>query len=176
MSTIIAVVLAALAVLDGSFAAFRSSVGRTGLIDHRDSDLQAMRRGAAMAALLLLPVAVLATIDVLRGADRLHAYTRTGEGMVIIYLPYAALVLAALCVYGLLGWRLKYLASAVILGPFTLLRPAVAVLGLVFGAIWSRDTAAILLAGLSVAAVLMIESLADRGWCSESPEPRHSGH
>jgi len=38
-----------LAILDGAFAGFRSSAGRTGLINHRRSDHQAARRGVVLA-------------------------------------------------------------------------------------------------------------------------------
>src|SRR5262249_45996224 len=38
-----AIALSGLAVLDGSFASFRSSLGHTGLINHRRSDMQATR-------------------------------------------------------------------------------------------------------------------------------------
>ena len=41
-------------------------------------------------------------------------------------LAAALLVLFAVGAYAVLGWRLKYLAWAVILGPFTFARPPVA--------------------------------------------------
>lgn len=168
MSVAIAAVLATLAVLDGSFAAFRSSVGRTGLVNHRADDLLAARRGAILILLLLLPIAGFVTLDISLRSERLHDYTRVGLGMIAVYLPYALLVLAALLAYAILGWRFRYLASAVILGPFTLARPLVAVAGWVAGAIWSRDVLAGVAAGLCVVAVLAVEPLADRRWYDHS--------
>jgi hypothetical protein len=73
-------------------------------------------------------------------------------------------VLAALACYTLLNWRLRYLAAALILGPCTLLRPAVAITGAALGAALSNDTAVATAAGLSVVAVLTVEPLAGRLW------------
>lgn len=88
--------------------------------------------------------------------------------MLVIYAPYALLVLAALACYAVLGWRLKYLASAVILGPFTLLRPAVAIAGAVAGAAQGRNAVVTAAVILSVIAVLAVEPLADRRWYAHS--------
>ena len=56
MRAAIAISLLVLALLDGAFAGFRASLGRTGLINHRKSDYQAARRGAGLAGVLLTPV------------------------------------------------------------------------------------------------------------------------
>ncbi len=84
--------------------------------------------------------------------------------MLMVYAPYALLALAALACYAALGWRLKYLASAVILGPFTLLRPAVALAGAAVGAAHGKDALVATTVVLSVVAVLAVEPLADRRW------------
>jgi hypothetical protein len=162
----VAAALLVLALLDGAFAGFRSSVGRTGLIKHRASDEQAARRGAVLVSILLAPAIVLAIADVLTSHD-LHAYTQAGSAMVVIYAPSALLVLAALSCYAALGWRLKYLASAVILGPFTLFRPAVAIAGAVAGAVQGRNAVVTTTVILSAVAVLAVEPLADRRWYAD---------
>lgn len=84
--------------------------------------------------------------------------------MLAVYGPYALLVLIALACYALLDWRLKYLAAAVILGPLTLLRPGIAILGAALGIALGRDAAVAAAAGLSVVAVLAVEPLAGRLW------------
>jgi hypothetical protein len=61
-------------------------------------------------------------------------------------------------------YLVKYLASALILGPFTLLRPLVAILGWLTSALWSHDPLAITATGLCVLGVLSVEPLADRRW------------
>jgi hypothetical protein len=175
VTALVASELLALAILDGAFSGFRSSVGRTGLIDHRAADWLAGRRGAALAIAGLLPVIVAVTADVLLRPARVGIYARAGNGMLAIYLPYGLIVLAALTVYLTLSWRKRYLAAAVILGPLTLLRPAVAVLGGALAAIASRDPVASACAVLSIIAVLGVGPTADRIWYARPPRrPAHS--
>jgi len=164
MTAAFVITLVILALLDGSFAGFRASVGRTGLINHRTSDYQAARRGAGLVCVLLAPAIAEVCADLLvRPADLQH-YTRAGKAMLEVYGPYALLVLIALACYAALNWRLKYLASALILGPLTLLRPAIAILGGVLGLAAGDDTAVTAAVGLSVIAVLAVEPLAGRLW------------
>jgi hypothetical protein len=91
--------------------------------------------------------------------------------MLAVYGPYALLVLIALAGYVTLDWRLRYLVSALILGPFTLLRPAIALLGAVLAAALSHDPVVAVAAGLSVVAVLAVEPLADRFWYARPLAP-----
>jgi hypothetical protein len=169
MTAALAAALFSLAILDGSFAGFRSSAGRTGLIRHRQSDREAARRGAGLACVLLAPAITVVCADVFTHPARLDDYTRAGTAMLAVYGPYALIVLIALACYAALNWRLKFLASALILGPFTLLRPGVAILGAVLGAVLSNDKVVAIAAGLSVIAVLAVEPLADRLWYAGNP-------
>jgi len=163
----VAAALLILAVLDGTFAGFRSSLGRTGLLDHRRSDYRASVRGGVLVlALLALPV-VAASADAIGRPHRRHLYRRAGEAMLVVYGPYAALVLLALLVYATLGWRLKYLASAVILGPFTLIRPVIAVGGALLAAVAADDVLVTVIGCLAVGAVLAVEPIADRVWFAD---------
>jgi hypothetical protein len=174
MTPAVAAVLLTLAVLDGAFAGFRASAGRTGLISHRRSDHQAARRGAGLAGVLLAPVIAAVCADSLVHPAHLGDYTRAGAAMLAVYSPYALLVLIALACYATLNWRLRYLASALILGPLTLLRPCIAVLGAALGAARGGDTAIGVAAGLSAIAVLTIEPLAGRLWyLPKRPRARH---
>jgi hypothetical protein len=164
MTAAVAITLLILAVLDGSFAGFRASVGRTGLINHRRSDYRAACRGAVLVCVLLAPAIADVCADVIVHPAHLEQYTRAGEAMLEVYGPYALLVLIALACYAALNWRLKYLASALILGPFTLIRPVIAILGAALGLALSTDTAVVAAVGLSVIAVLAVEPLAGRLW------------
>lgn len=163
MTGAVTAALLTLAILDGAFAGFRSSVGRTGMIAQRNADLVAARRGTMLVLALLTPVALLIAYNAFTH-HRLAQYTRAGEYMLAIYLPYGGLVLAALVVYALLDWRLKYLASAVILGPFTLLRPAVAAAGAILAATHTPSVTGKTLTICAALAVLAVEPLADRLW------------
>jgi hypothetical protein len=173
MTAALAATLLTLAILDGALAGFRSSAGRTGLISHRQSDHQAARRGAGLACLLLAPVTAVVSADVVFHPGHLGDYTRAGAVMLAVYGPYALIVLIALACYVTLNWQLKYLATALILGPFTLLRPGVAILGAALGMALSNDPVVAIAAGLSVIAVLAVEPLADRLWYARNP-PRPS--
>lgn len=164
MTAATAITLLILAVLDGSFAGFRASAGRTGLINHRRSDYQAARRGAGLVCVLLAPAIAEVSVDLLVHPSHLGQYTSAGKAMLEVYIPYALLVLIALACYAALNWRLKYLASALILGPFTLLRPAIAILGGALGLAQGNVTVAAAAVCLSVIAVLAVEPLADRLW------------
>ena len=164
MTAAVAVTLLTLALLDGSFAGFRSSAGRTGLINHRRSDRQAAWRGAGLVCVLLAPVIAAVCADAFVHPGHRDDYTRAGIAMLAVYSPYALLVLIALACYATLNWRLKYLASVLILGPFTLLRPGIAIVGAALGAARSSDTAVAAAAGLSAIAVLTVEPLAGRLW------------
>jgi hypothetical protein len=160
----VAACLLTLALLDGAFAGFRSAAGRTGLINHRRHDQEAARRGAWLAGVLLGPAVALIGGDALAHPARLADYTRGEAAMLAIYGPYALLVLVALAAYATLTWELKYLASAVILGPLTLLRPAIAILGVIAAGVASNDLTVTIAAALSVIAVLAVEPLAGRLW------------
>jgi hypothetical protein len=164
MTPLVASGLLALAILDGAFSGFRASVGRTGLIDHRAADRLAARRGVALVLCALAPVIAGVCIDVAARPDHMAVYTRAGLAMLAIDGTYGAVVLAALACYLTMSWRKRYLASAALLGPLTLVRPVAAVLGGALGAIISHDplTTAFLIAAVS--AVLAIEPAADRIW------------
>jgi hypothetical protein len=164
VTAIVAGALVVLAILDGTFSGFRSSLGRTGKLDHRRSDVRAALRGGALVGVLLAPLVALTAADVLITGSRLGTYDDTGQAMLLVYAPYAALVLLALGAYFALGWQQRYLASAMILGPFTLLRPAVAVAGAIVGIVAGTDVRAAVLTVAFVAAVLAVEPLADRFW------------
>lgn len=154
--------LLVLAGLDGAFAGFRASCGRTGLIRHRAADRAAARRGVRLLAVLLAPALVVAGADVLARSGRLPLYEQAGAAMLAVYAPYGALVLLALAGYLTLSWRRRFLASAVLLGPLTLLRPAVAVTGLVLAVLSARDLLVGLVAFAATFAVLLVEPLAGR--------------
>lgn len=169
MTAALGAVLFILAVLDGALAGFRSSAGRTGLIGHRQSDYRAAWRGALLAGTLLAPVLVAVPADILLHPGRLDDYVHAGTVMLAVYGPYALLVMIALACYAILGWRLKYLATALILGPFTLLRPGIAILGGALAIARSNEPVVAVMAGLSVVAVLTTEPLCDWLWYARNP-------
>jgi len=164
MTAFVASGLLVLAILDGAFSGFRASVGRTGLIDHRAADRLAARRGVALALLALTPVVAGICVDVAARPDRMPAYAHAGLAMLAVDGTYGVVVLGALACYLTMSWRKRYLASAVLLGPLTLARPAIALLGGALGAIVSHDPLTTAFVIAAVSAVLVVEPAAGRIW------------
>jgi len=123
------VMLTSLSLIDGACSGIRAGLGRTGLIRHHKLDRRGAAAGTALAALALIPPGMLVWADFATHFAThpvRRDYLRAGHVLLVVLLPFAAVVLAALTAYAALGWRRKYLAMAVILGPCTLARPWVA--------------------------------------------------
>jgi len=114
--------------------------------------------------MFLVPVVVVVLLDTVLRHSRWQTYRVAGEAMLTVYLPYAALVLIALAAYVLLNWRHRFVAMALILGPFTLARPVVALTGALVAAWWTRDVMAAGLALAAAVAVLTVEPAVGRLW------------
>lgn len=161
MTALVLGTLAALGLVDGVLSGFRSSLGRSGLVDHRATDRAGLRRGLRLFAVLALPVVAVLALDLaLRGATA--DYGEAATLFLAALAPYAALVVGALVAYGCLGWRHKYLAAAVILGPFTLARPYIVIAAAAFALLRVGDAGVAVTGALAVVAVLLVEPLADR--------------
>jgi hypothetical protein len=154
--------------LDVVFSGLRASLGRSGLIDHRRDDLRGIRRGALVGTVAVLPAAAVFVLTA--GSWTPSELTRSAGTMLLVLVPYAAVVVAALLVYGLLPWRWRYLASAAILGPMTFLRPAVACLAAVLGTITASSAGVGATIWLGTVAVLAVEPICDRLWARDSAQ------
>jgi hypothetical protein len=156
--------LIVIAALDAMFAGFRASCGRSGLVRHFRADVLASRRGLALGVLLLAPLGAVIVADAVVRPDRLDHYLAAGRAMLAVYLPYGLVVLAALAAYATLSWRRRFLASALLLGPLTLVRPVIALAG-AGAACWAtRDLTIAALSLAAVVAVLAVEPVAGRRW------------
>jgi len=80
----------------------------------------------------------------------------------LAHVLVGALALLALAAYGTLGWRRRFLATALILGPLTLLRPFVAVTGGVLGVLATDAPWARVGVVLAVGGVLAVGPVCDR--------------
>jgi hypothetical protein len=122
----------ALATLDTAFAGYREAAGRSALIEKRAYYRRAMLRGAifgqmaAAAAGAFIGAFYLISSDPARLLNDLH---RAGWRMLCVYLPYAGVTLAAFLVRLVPSVDLRSLTSVLVFGPFTLIRPAVAIAG-----------------------------------------------
>ncbi|MFJ9388837.1 hypothetical protein ACIRON_08460 [Nocardioides sp. NPDC101246] len=154
-------VLVLLGALDAVFSGFRSAQGRSGMVDHTREDREGMLRGAGLFVLLSLPALAALAIDVLRRGRGIDAYDSAADIFLLFIAPFAAIVLLALATYGLLRWELRYLASAIILGPCTFLRPYVVSAAAVVAAVLAGEPGVAVTAALAVIAVLAVEPLLD---------------
>ncbi|UZN03776.1 hypothetical protein [Cellulomonas sp. S1-8] len=166
----VASALLVLALLDGAFCGFRSAHGRDGRVLRPGAVLRSHVQGGLTAAAVLAPVVVGASLDVVARPAALAAYERAGTAMLAVYVPYAVVVLLAVAAYAVLDWRHRFLATAVVLGPGTFLRPAVAVVGALLAVRVASDARVATLAVAAVVAVLVVEPILDRGWRRRAPE------
>ncbi|MEO5729373.1 MAG: hypothetical protein ABI134_25540, partial [Byssovorax sp.] len=97
-----------------------------------------------------------------RDPGALHAELLViGARMLQVFLGYALLVIAALALYATARMELRILATVSILGPFTLLRPAVVITATALGVASSKSSVAIALTIGSSASVLLLGWLLD---------------
>lgn len=145
--------------LDAMLSGFRAAQGRTGRLPSWHQDLVAHLAGLGVgAALLAVPVAV--GVSLTTGLER-EAIARAG----VLWSAWLSVpTVVALAAVLTLSWRWRYLATALVLGPMTWLRPVAAVAAGVAGAWVAPDLrvgATVLLAAL---AVLAVEPLV--GWAA----------
>lgn len=125
-----------LATLDAAFAGYRAAAGRNALINKRRYYLRAMIRGAIFGQLAVLMAAIVISISLAMTHDRhalLHDYDLAGRRMLLVYVPYAVIILLAFVVRSIPSVDIRSITSTLVFGPFTLIRPAVAIAGLVYG-------------------------------------------
>jgi hypothetical protein len=165
MSWLVPLALFALCVTDAGFAGFRDAAGRDARIFKAELFRRAIRRGllhGILAGALGLGIALGATLLV-PFDDLLEA----ARWMLLPLAGYATLVLAALGVWATAEADLRTLASVVVLGPFTLVRPLVIASAAFLGA-WHAPSWP---ARGAVAAVCALQ-LAIEPWLGRARRPR----
>ncbi len=127
MRVLVPLALAVLALLDGCFSGFRGAAGRDARTDKRAYARRACLHGTVAGAAVL---GVLTAVCAVLVPGRYAAFTTAGGRMLLVLVPYALLVLGALVAYsGSPRPAVQTLASTLVLGPFTLVRPLVVVAG-----------------------------------------------
>ncbi|HMG36855.1 MAG TPA: hypothetical protein VKM94_23180 [Blastocatellia bacterium] len=127
------ILLYVLATLDSAFCGFRSAAGRNALIDKRNYYRRAMVEGAlagqvAVSVVGLIALAVLSLSS--EPAETKASMLNAARSMTAIYLPYAVVVLGALALKAApTGVDVRSTLSALVFGPLTLIRPAIALAG-----------------------------------------------
>lgn len=148
------VLLGVLAFIDGVLCGFRAAAGRNPRIFLLGYYGASMRRGAVFSimtiALFLLAGLALRAVG---GEAAWTSLIAAADKLVLVYGIFATLVLAALGLYLSSSFDLGVLASVIVLGPFTLVRPVVILAGAAWAA-WTSDS--IGTAIMSVAAGLVM--------------------
>jgi hypothetical protein len=110
------------------------------------------------AAVAIAGVVVLVSLAIT--ADReslLRDYNRGGSRMLIIYLPYAVVILLAFLIRAVPSVDIRSITSTAIFGPFTLIRPLVAITGLVYGVLGAPRAETIVLGVIVLTMMLGLE-------------------
>ena len=161
----IALVLWLLATLDAAFAGYRDAAGRNALINKRRYYRRAMLRGALMGQLAVGIAALIIALSLILSAywrGLLQDYETAGARMLTIYLPYAFVVLLTFLVRWIPSVDLRSITSTVIFGPFTLIRPLVAVIGMGYGVFAARRMIVVAVGMIVLTMMLGIEAALSR--------------
>lgn len=149
-----------LATLDAAFTGYREAAGRNALIKKRRYYRQAMIQGALFGQMAVAISAVVIVILLLITPDRrllINDFERAGARMLIVYLPYAGIILIAFAIRSLPSVDLRSITSTLIFGPFTLVRPLVAIGGVALGILAAPRIATAVLGLLVLSMMLSLE-------------------
>ncbi|MFT3710456.1 MAG: hypothetical protein QM817_22765 [Archangium sp.] len=146
--------LAVLCFIDGTLCGFRAAAGRNPRIFMWHYYRAAFARGAKFALAILALFALVSFAAVRVGGDELWtSMLVSATAMVEVYGVFATLTLIALGLYLVGSFDFGVLASVLVLGPFTLLRPWTIALGAIYGATVATTP---FVTGLSLAAGLVM--------------------
>jgi len=158
----IAVVLWVLATLDACFTGYREAAGRNALIDKRLYYRRAMFKGALFGQVAVGIAAAVVLVCLAATPDRqslMRDYDKAGARMLIFYLPYAAVIVLAFLLRWIPSVDIRSITSTLIFGPFTLLRPVVAIVGLIYGVIGAPRVATVLTGLIVLTMMLSLEKV-----------------
>jgi hypothetical protein len=149
-----------LATIDAAFTGYRAAAGRNALIDKRDYYRRAMLRGAlygqlavAITGIVMLGLVLLSP----EPAALLRELEQAGLRMLIVYVPYAAVIFLAFALRAVPSVDIRSITSVLIFGPFTLIRPVVALAGVLWAMLSAPRLATVLLGLLILTLMLGLE-------------------
>lgn len=163
------VLLGALALTDGAFAGYRDAAGRDAHIFKADYYRRAVRRGMRVAlgtSALAASIAAGVVITAPSPSACVAELVVTAHAMLVVLGAYASLVLGALGLWAAAEADLRTLASVVVLGPFTLIRPWVIAAAGVIGALYAPSPRAAIVAIAACALQAWVEPQLGRAWQS----------
>src|SRR5258708_16703451 len=161
-----ALLLYALATVDGALVGYRVASGRSALVDKGSYYWRSILRGA----LLVQPaigVAVFVAVLLLLVASDSGRLTLELVGMcqrmLQVYVPYAVVVLVMVALRAVPSTDLRVATSVTVLGPATALRPYVMVAGVLLAALPRLPPGILLMAQFRAALTPALQPLAQHG-------------
>ena len=149
-----------LATVDSACIGYREAAGRNALIEKKAYYRHALIRGALFGQLAVLIVGVITAVALLTSDNARELFGKLesiGARMLLVYIPYALIVLIALSIRAFPSVDIRSITSTLIFGPFTLSRPLVVLLGAVWGILAAPGAITIVLVVLIVCLMLGLE-------------------
>jgi hypothetical protein len=149
-----------LATVDSAFIGYREAAGRNALIDKKDYYRHALIRGALFGQLAVLIVGAVTAVTLVNSNHAWLLLTKLemiGARMLLVYIPYALIILIALAIRAVPSVDIRSITSTLIFGPFTLIRPLVVLLGAVWGILAAPSAVTIALVVLIVCVMVGLE-------------------
>jgi hypothetical protein len=166
-AVVVLLALLVLALTDAAFCGYRDASGRNPLIRKAGFYRHALRRGirfgfanAGLSATLLIVLLATSPRPGALWADCAAA----GTTLLCVVVPYATVVLVALGAWTAAEQDVRTLASVALLGPLSLLRPVVIVVGAVVATVSRPSAPVAALAALTALLQLSTGPLLARAW------------
>ena len=154
-----------LATVDSACVGYRVAAGRNALIHKQQYYRRAMLRAAwfgqaaVAAALAMIAVLIVMAAD---GPKLIADLEKGGRAMLMIYLPYAAMIAMGFAFRLIPSVDIRCLTSTLIFGPLVLIRPVVAILGGVAAVVAAPRPEVAVLACAILVMMLALEPLLNR--------------
>ncbi|MBI3650774.1 MAG: hypothetical protein HY231_06965 [Acidobacteria bacterium] len=146
-----------LATTDAAFIGYREAAGRSALINKQAYYRRAMLRGILLGQVAVGIVGMALTVSLLLSPEPVvlvDKLQKAGSRMVLVYLPYALVILLAFVLRAVPSVDLRSITSVVIFGPFTFIRPMVVVAGVAWG-FWVVPSLTTLLLGVLILTLML---------------------
>jgi hypothetical protein len=161
----IPILLYLLATIDAACCGYRDAAARSALIRKEAYYRRALLRGAIFGQAAIVVAGALILVFIILSSDRallINDLNEAGRRMLLVYLPYAIIIVVAFGLRLIPSVDLRSITSLLIFGPFIFIRPFIAVAGLAWAVI-AVPRVEILLLGLLVL-LLMLSLEPFLGW------------
>jgi L-asparagine transporter-like permease len=146
-----------LATVDSAFIGYREAAGRNALINKRAYYRRALVRGALFGQIAVLIVGAISVVLLLLSqspAAQFQDLLRVGTRMLIVYVPYALILLITFGIRAIPSVDIRSITSVLIFGPFTFIRPLIVLAGAVWGILAAPGVVTVGLTALIVCLML----------------------